>query len=271
MRPYHVLTAALVAAGLALPFATAASANIAIVIDKSTQRMTVAVDGAQRYVWPISTGRPGYDTPSGSYKVNRMDADHFSQEWDNAPMPHTMFFDLHGHAIHGFFDVKHLGLAVSHGCVRLSPANAATLFSLVKDQGMANTSVVVTGRTPGGNGEEIARRTPDQETVYSAQPTYSSGPTPIAPGYGPQGYGGQGYDQGGQQGYQGGYGQQGYGQPQPYGTPPSSYGRPAYGQYGEPTFPPQPPAYGQPYGGEQGYYQQQPYGGGGYYGGYRPY
>ena len=42
-----------------------------------------------------------------------MDADHLSQGWDNAPMPHTIFFDLHGHAISGFFDVKHLGLAVS--------------------------------------------------------------------------------------------------------------------------------------------------------------
>ena len=111
--------------------------------------MTVAVDGAQRYVWPVSTGRPGYDTPNGTYKPNRMDADHYSQEWDNAPMPHTIFFDLHGHAIHGFFDVKHLGLPVSHGCVRLAPANATILFDLVKAGGMANTSVIVAGRTPG--------------------------------------------------------------------------------------------------------------------------
>ena len=119
--------------------------------------MSVAVDGAQRYTWPVSTGRPGYDTPNGAFKVNRMDANHFSQEWDNAPMPHTMFFDMHGHAIHGFFDVKHLGLAVSHGCVRLAPANATVLFNLVKAEGMANTSVTVTGRTPGGDNGPVAR------------------------------------------------------------------------------------------------------------------
>ncbi len=119
---------------LSVPFATAAYANIAISIDKSTQHMTVAVDGQQRYVWPVSTGRPGYDTPGGTFKINRMDADHFSQEWDNAPMPHTMFFDLHGHAIHGFFDVKHLGLAVSHGCVRLSPDHAADLVRPGEDR-----------------------------------------------------------------------------------------------------------------------------------------
>src|SRR5271156_3357250 len=147
MRPTSLLSTALVAAALALPLATAARANIVVSIDTTTQNMAVAVDGSQRYSWPVSTGRPGYDTPNGTFKPNRMDADHFSQEWDNAPMPHTIFFDLHGHAIHGFSDVKHLGLAVSHRCVRLSPDHAATLFDLVKSEGMANTSVSVAGRT----------------------------------------------------------------------------------------------------------------------------
>src|SRR3984957_11778566 len=170
MRPVITLPASLMAAALALPCASAARADIAIAIDKSTQQMSVAVDGAQRYTWPVSTGRPGYDTPNGTFKVNRMDADHFSQEWDNAPMPHTMFFDLHGHAIHGFFDEKHLGLAVSHGCVRLSRANATVLFDLVKTEGMANTSVTVSGQTPGGGNGPVARaRLPDQETAYSPQ------------------------------------------------------------------------------------------------------
>ena len=110
--------------------------------------MTVSVDGAQRYEWPVSTGRAGYDTPNGTFKVNRMDADHLSQEWDNAPMPHSMFFDMRGHAIHGFFDVKHLGLPVSHGCVRISPDHAAALFKLVQGEGMEETKVVVCGETP---------------------------------------------------------------------------------------------------------------------------
>ena len=120
MRPVLVAIA-LVLMGLA---GAPAEASVLIRIDKSTQRMTVAVDGVPRWTWPVSTGRPGYDTPSGSFKANRMDADHYSQEWDNAPMPHAIFFDLEGHAIHGFFDVKHLGSAVSHGCVRLSPCTA---------------------------------------------------------------------------------------------------------------------------------------------------
>src|SRR6202451_1929243 len=178
MRPVTLLPASLIAAALALSCASAARADIAIAIDKNTQQMSVAVDGAQRYTWPVSTGRPGYDTPNGTFKVNRMDANHFSQEGDNAPMPHTMFFDMHGHAIHGFSDVAHLGLAVSHGCVRLAPANATVLFDLVKAEGMANTSVTIAGRTPGGDNGPVARqRLPENEMVYS------NAPVQIAPQY----------------------------------------------------------------------------------------
>ena len=65
MRFVTLVSASLLAAAMSLPLAAAAQANIAIAIDKSTQRMTVAVDGQQRYVWPVSTGRPGYDTPNG--------------------------------------------------------------------------------------------------------------------------------------------------------------------------------------------------------------
>ncbi len=242
MRSVTILSASLLAAALSLPFAAAASANIAISIDKSNQRMTVAVDGQQRYVWPVSTGRPGYDTPSGNFKVNRMDADHFSQEWDNAPMPHTMFFDLHGHAIHGFADVKHLGLAVSHGCVRLSPEHAATLFDLVKAEGMANTSVTIDGRTPGGNNAPVvASRLPENETVYNAQgynaQPNNTQPMQLAPPYGQQP---QPYYDGQQQAYsQPAYGQRYYAQPQPYD------GQGYYAQprtyYTPPGYPPQPP------------------------------
>jgi L,D-transpeptidase catalytic domain len=256
MRSAALLPASLLAATLALPCASAAFANIDIAIDKNAQQMSVAVDGAQRYTWPVSTGRPGYDTPNGTFKVNRMDANHFSQEWDNAPMPHTMFFDMRGHAIHGFSDVAHLGLAVSHGCVRLAPANATVLFNLVKAEGMANTSVTVTGRTPGGDNGPVARaRLPDNETLYSPQPPPGYDQQP-PPGYGPppSGYGPQ------QPGYYGQQQQPGYNQPPPPGY---SQQQPGYGQ----QLPPQPPPVGygqQPYYGQrvygQGYYVQPSYG-----------
>src|SRR5919198_1443143 len=123
----------------------AAHASVLIKIDKSSQHMTVTVDGVKRYSWPVSTGRSGYATPSGTYTPFRMEEDHYSKEWDDAPMPHSIFFTKIGHAIHGSYEVKHLGRPASHGCVRLAPQNAATLFALVKAQGLGNTKVVLTG------------------------------------------------------------------------------------------------------------------------------
>jgi hypothetical protein len=138
----------LAAAALALGPASRACAALFISVDKSAQQMTVSVDGETRYVWPVSTGRRGYDTPNGEFTALGMDRYHFSREWDDAPMPHTVFFTKKGHAIHGTFEQRNLGRAASHGCVRLSLKNAATLFALVKEQGKANTTVLLTGAIP---------------------------------------------------------------------------------------------------------------------------
>ena len=109
------LTAAIFAA---LALGQAAHADLLIQIDKSAQRMTVTVDGKQLYDWPVSTGGRGYDTPNGTFKPFRMEIDHHSDEWDDAPMPYSMFFTKIGHAIHGTYEQRNLGRAVSHGCVR---------------------------------------------------------------------------------------------------------------------------------------------------------
>jgi lipoprotein-anchoring transpeptidase ErfK/SrfK len=124
--------------------APAANAEILITVDKSVQRMVVLVDGSVRWVWPVSTGRRGYETPDGSYTVFWLDEDHYSEEWDDAPMPHSIFFTKRGHAIHGSYDTKRLGTPMSHGCVRLHPANAARLFALVERAGVAKATVVIT-------------------------------------------------------------------------------------------------------------------------------
>jgi hypothetical protein len=122
-----------------------ASANVVITISKATQHMTVSVDGVQRYDWPVSTGRFGYSTPNGTFHPTRMEATYFSKEWDDAPMPHAIFFTPQGHAIHGTLDTGRLGRAASHGCIRLSPDNAAKLYQIVSAEGMGHTTVVVTG------------------------------------------------------------------------------------------------------------------------------
>jgi hypothetical protein len=124
------------------------AARLVIDIDKSRQRMAVSLDGVQRHSWPVSTGRAGYATPEGTYTPFRLEVDHFSKEWDDAPMPHSIFFTREGHAIHGSFEVKKLGMPASAGCVRLAPPNAAVLFALVKEHGLANTRVVIDGVEP---------------------------------------------------------------------------------------------------------------------------
>src|SRR5881227_2906715 len=120
-----------------------ASANVLVKVDQSEQRMTVSIDGVQRYSWPVATGRAGYSTPNGSFRPNRMEAEHFSDEYESAPMPHAIFFDNQGHAIHG--SSERLGRPASHGCVRISPHHAAELFSLVERERMGNTTVEITG------------------------------------------------------------------------------------------------------------------------------
>ena len=132
-------------AGLMLCATGAAQAKIAITVDKNNQMMTIAVDGVERYHWPISTGNPSHETPNGSFRTFRMEEDHYSKEFDDAPMPHSIFFTKVGHAIHGTDSVGRLGTPASHGCVRLSRANASTLYALVEKDGVLNTTVTLTG------------------------------------------------------------------------------------------------------------------------------
>src|SRR5262245_58471560 len=112
----------------ALLFAVPASAaSVVAHISISSQTMRVSVNGAARYVWPVSTARAGYRTPTGHYRPIRLERIWYSRIYDNAPMPYAVFF-RGGYAIHGTNHVGRLGRPASHGCVRLNTGNAATLF-----------------------------------------------------------------------------------------------------------------------------------------------
>src|SRR3954467_6730702 len=158
----------------ALLCASSAQAAVQITIDKSTQQMLVEKDGRAVYQWPVSTGRPGFDTPNGKFKAFRMEKDHFSKEWDDAPMPFSIFFTQKGHAIHGYLDTKNIGRPASHGCVRLTKANAEKLYELVQEDGVLNTTVILTGTTPSGAPAVAKRRLPrpdelDESTMQQQQ------------------------------------------------------------------------------------------------------
>ena len=173
-------------AGLILFATGAARANVSITVDKNAQVMTVAVDGVERYHWPVSTGIPSYETPNGSFRTFRMEEDHYSKEFDDAPMPHSIFFTKIGHAIHGTDSEGRLGTPASHGCVRLSRGNASTLYALVEKEGVLNTTVTLTGssqialaRNPRPRTTAVARREPSQQ--YAPQYNAAGDPIELTP------------------------------------------------------------------------------------------
>jgi lipoprotein-anchoring transpeptidase ErfK/SrfK len=123
--------------GLTLP-----AAAVTITVDISDQMMTVDTGShlLGNYRWKVSTGRAGFATPKGKYRPYLLKKMHYSRKYDNAPMPHSVFYHR-GYAIHATPHVKSLGRPASHGCVRLSPGNAKTLFNLIRQAGMHKTSI----------------------------------------------------------------------------------------------------------------------------------
>jgi lipoprotein-anchoring transpeptidase ErfK/SrfK len=140
MRSLRTGLVAAVLAGFA--FATPVQANISVHIDISSQIMTIQVNGGYYATWKVSTARHGYYTPRGSFNPYRLERMHYSTLYENSPMPHSVFF-RGNFAIHGTHYVKSLGRPASHGCVRLAPANAATLFGLIRAHGIRNTHIVI--------------------------------------------------------------------------------------------------------------------------------
>ena len=122
-------------------FTQGAKAETDIIISKSRQRMIVhSSEGS--YSWPVSTARRGYYTPTGVFHPYSLQPMHYSRKYDNAPMPHSIFFSG-GYAIHATPHTGNLGRPASHGCVRLSPGNAATLYGIVsRDRG--DTTIRIT-------------------------------------------------------------------------------------------------------------------------------
>jgi hypothetical protein len=241
----------LVPALLALLASTSAQAAVEIDINKDTQTMTVAVDGVAKYRWPVSSGLPSYETPNGAFKAFRMEEDHYSKEWDDAPMPHSIFFTKKGHAIHGTDSVNRLGNPASHGCVRLSRANAATLFALVKAEGVLNTTVTLSGSSQVALARNPQRRNqlaaqpaqPPEAQVYDGTARALPPPQRITPQINDGYYDEYGRPVQGAQSYRRSYeADSTYAEQQPYVQQPNPYAPRYYGQ--------------QPY---QEQYQQQPY------------
>jgi lipoprotein-anchoring transpeptidase ErfK/SrfK len=129
-------------AGLAIAALADVPPSIVVTISVPKQELTVVVDGVEKYVWPISTAKPGALTPAGTFKVQSMNATAISRLFNDAPMPWAIFYDGH-YAIHGTMAVYNLGRPASMGCTRLHPANAKILFEMVKARGPQSLQVIV--------------------------------------------------------------------------------------------------------------------------------
>jgi lipoprotein-anchoring transpeptidase ErfK/SrfK len=119
---------------------TAASAGVIARVDLGRQKMEVFVDGKLRHSWAVSSGRRGYETPSGNYRPQRLEREWYSRQYDDAPMPYSVFFKG-GYAVHGGH--RRVGGPASHGCIRLTTGNAATFYNLVSAHGSGSTRIVI--------------------------------------------------------------------------------------------------------------------------------
>ena len=122
---------------------SAGASAIVAKIDLSQQKMRVYKHGELLHVWPVSTARRGFRTPTGSFRPTRMYREYYSKKYFDTPMPHSIFF-YGGYAIHGTGAIKSLGRPASHGCIRLHPKNAEALYSMVRKFGRRNTRIRIT-------------------------------------------------------------------------------------------------------------------------------
>jgi L,D-transpeptidase catalytic domain len=168
------LVTAIAAAALLICGLARAEASIVITVDKTMQRLSVSVNGTERYEWPVSTARRGYLTPNGTYRPERLERKWFSRKYDMSPMPYSIFFH-EGYAIHGSYEISHLGAPASHGCIRLHPEHAAILFALVKKD-VGDTRIVVTGERPSGRviAERASAPRALEGSARAPQPAYQN-------------------------------------------------------------------------------------------------
>lgn len=162
MRVMGFVAAVLVGLGV---WAAPAAAAVSIQVDMSTQTMHVRSGSGATYDWPVSTARAGFVTPRGRYGVQSLQAMHYSRKYHNSPMPHSIFFKG-GYAIHGTYATGALGAAASHGCVRLSPTNAAALYQMVRAEG---ASISIVGSPPGRGEVQVARRRTAQPELVASE------------------------------------------------------------------------------------------------------
>jgi lipoprotein-anchoring transpeptidase ErfK/SrfK len=98
-----------------------------------THRTQIYYNGKLLYNWPISSGRPGDDTPDGSYlTIEKENPVQMTGPGYSISVPYSVRFTWSGDYYHdAYWSVGEQGFDnVSHGCVNLSPADAAIYYNM---------------------------------------------------------------------------------------------------------------------------------------------
>jgi hypothetical protein len=112
-----------------------------MVVDLTSQRAFVYQGGTLVGITTIASGKPGYETPDGTFIVLEKEKSHHSNKYDDAPMPYMQRLTWSGLALHGGHP---RGYPASHGCIRLPMGFAAALFK----EDTRGMQVVITGHAP---------------------------------------------------------------------------------------------------------------------------
>jgi hypothetical protein len=107
----------------------AAGEPILAIISLRSQRITIYDAKGWTVRAPLSSGQKGRETPAGIFSVIQKDADHHSNLYDDAWMPHMQRLTWSGIALHGG---PLPGYPASHGCARMPLDFAARLFDLTR-------------------------------------------------------------------------------------------------------------------------------------------
>jgi len=103
-----------------------AAGPVTIVVSVPTQLLFAFRGATLIGVSTVSTGQPGYDTPTGTFTILEKDIDHRSNLYDDAPMPFMLRLTWDGVALHAG---KITGQPESHGCIRLPIAFSKKLYA----------------------------------------------------------------------------------------------------------------------------------------------
>jgi lipoprotein-anchoring transpeptidase ErfK/SrfK len=121
--------------------APAAGSDIRVVVSLPEQKAWVFRGRILLATSPVSTGRPGHETPVGRFPILQKQVHHRSNRYSNAPMPYMQRLTGYGIALHGG---ALPGYPASHGCIRLPHAFARRLYGMTGP----GTRVTVTRARP---------------------------------------------------------------------------------------------------------------------------